>query len=387
MRIIDIRETAVPVRSSMRNAMFDFSEMTTSVVAVRTDRMVDGRPVTGFAFNATARYACGEPMRARFIPRLMAADPDSLLDIDGIIDPERCVPVMAQREKPGGDAERSIPIGTIETALWDAAAKARRLPLHALLTQRYGHGSPSGHVFCYVGGGWYRPGQTLDDLRDEMRRHRDAGYSMLKMKIGGASIDEDRRRIEAVLEVAGGGHNLAVDANCSLGADRAFAYADMLAPFGLRWFEEPAQPLDFALYSDLAAHYPHPIGTGEALYSRQDVANLIRFGGLRPGRDILQMDPPHIYGIASFAGIVAMAEAAGFARSQVYPHGGNLMSLACVAGLGLGGCESYPGVFGPFAGYMDDARVEDGRMHLPDLPGIGFEGQGALYRIMADLAS
>jgi L-alanine-DL-glutamate epimerase-like enolase superfamily enzyme len=192
MRIIDIRETAVPVRSSMRNAMFDFSEMTTSVVAVRTDRMVDGRPVTGFAFNATARYACGEPMRARFIPRLMAADPDSLLDIDGIIDPERCVPVMAQR-----DAERSIPIGTIETALWDAAAKARRLPLHALLTQRYGHGSPSGHVFCYVGGGWYRPGQTLDDLRDEMRRHRDAGYSMLKMKIGGASIDEDRRRIEA----------------------------------------------------------------------------------------------------------------------------------------------------------------------------------------------
>ena len=387
MRITDIREIAVPVRSAMRNAVFDFSEMTTSVVAVLTDRVVDGRPVTGFAFNATARYACGEPMRKRFIPRLLAADPDSLLDEDGIIDPESCVPVMAQREKPGGDAERSIPIGTIETALWDAAAKARGVPLHALLARRYGPGTPSGRVFCYVGGGWYRPEQTLDDLRDEMRRHRDSGYTMLKMKAGGAPIEEDRRRIEAVLDVAGAGRNLAVDANCALGADRAFAYADMLAPYGLRWFEEPAHPLDFALYADIAAHYPHPIGTGEALYSRQDVANLIRFGGLRPGRDILQMDPPHIYGVASFAGIVAMAEAAGFARSQVFPHGGNLMSLACVAGLGLGGCEAYPGVFGPFAGYMDDTRVEDGWMRLPELPGIGFEGQGALYRIMADLAA
>jgi L-alanine-DL-glutamate epimerase-like enolase superfamily enzyme len=387
MRITDIRETAVPVRSSMRNAVFDFSEMTTSVVAVRTDRVVDGHPVTGFAFNATARYACGEPMRTRFIPRLLSADPDSLLDADGIIDPERCVPVMTQREKPGGDAERSIPIGTIETALWDAAAKARGLPLHVLLAQRYGPGTPSTRVFCYVGGGWYRPGQTLDDLRDEMRRHRDAGYTMLKMKIGGAPIEEDRRRLEAVLEVAGEGRNLAVDANCALGRERAFAYADMLAPYGLRWFEEPAHPLDFKLYSEIAARYPNPIGTGEALYSRQDVENLIRFGGLRPGRDILQMDPPHIYGIASFAGIVAMAEAAGFARSQVFPHGGNLMSLACVAGLGLGGCESYPGVFGPFAGYTDDTRVEDGWMRLPDRPGIGFEGQGALYRIMADLAA
>ncbi|MEY3766892.1 MAG: hypothetical protein RLZ03_1852, partial [Pseudomonadota bacterium] len=80
MKILDIREVSVPLRSSMRNAVFDFSEMTTSVVAVITDRQRDGQPVVGFAFNSTGRYACGAVMRARMIPRLLTADPDSLLD-------------------------------------------------------------------------------------------------------------------------------------------------------------------------------------------------------------------------------------------------------------------------------------------------------------------
>ena len=80
MRIVDIRECAVPVKSDMRNSSFDFSEMTTSVVAVVTDVARDGRPVVGFAFNSTGRYACGAAMRARFIPRILGADPRSLLD-------------------------------------------------------------------------------------------------------------------------------------------------------------------------------------------------------------------------------------------------------------------------------------------------------------------
>jgi D(-)-tartrate dehydratase len=66
MRIIDIRETAVPLKSDLRNSSFDFSEMTTSIVAVVTDVRRDGRPVTGFAFNSTGRYACGAQMRERF---------------------------------------------------------------------------------------------------------------------------------------------------------------------------------------------------------------------------------------------------------------------------------------------------------------------------------
>jgi L-alanine-DL-glutamate epimerase-like enolase superfamily enzyme len=386
MRITDIREAAIPVRSSMRNAVFDFSEMTTSVVAVVTDRVVEGKPVVGYAFNGTGRYACGATMRARFIPRLLGEAPEALLDGEGHVDPERCLAVMGRREKPGGDGERAWAIGTIETAIWDAVAKARREPLWATLARRYGPGAPDGRVRCYVGGGWYKPGQTVADLQDEMRRHRDAGYVMLKTKVGGLPLEEDRKRIEGVLEIVGGGANLAVDANGAFDRDRALAYGAMLAPYGLRWFEEPVHPLDLALYAEVCGAYAPAIGTGENLYSLQEVANMIRFGGLRPDRDVLQVDPPQAYGLATFARIVAMAEKAGFARGQIWPHGGNQMSLAVVGGLGLGGCESYPGVFGAFAGYADDARVEDGWLRLPDRPGIGFEGQSELYGLMRDIA-
>src|SRR3954451_15530972 len=103
MRIVDIRETAIPLKSSLANSSFDFSEMTTSVVAVITDVVRDGKPVAGFAFNSTGRYACGAQMRARFIPRILAANPESLLDATGEnIDPAKVLAVMLQREKSGG---------------------------------------------------------------------------------------------------------------------------------------------------------------------------------------------------------------------------------------------------------------------------------------------
>jgi L-alanine-DL-glutamate epimerase-like enolase superfamily enzyme len=155
----------------------------------------------------------------------------------------------------------------------------------------------------------------------------------------------------------------------------------------LRWFEEPTDPLDFALLADVAAIYDAPIGTGENLFSTQDVQNLVRFGGLRADRDILQIDVPQSYGIAQFSRTLDMLKANGWRRDAVFPHGGNQMTLAIVGGFGLGGCEAYPGVFGIFAGFADDARVENGRLRLPDRPGIGFEAQNALYAVMRELVT
>src|ERR1700712_821580 len=194
MRIRDIRETAIPLRSSLANSGFDFSEMTTSVVAVMTDVVREGRPVAGFAFNSTGRYACGAQMRARFIPRILAAAPETLLDDGGNLDPEKVLAVMMRREKAGAHSERSIAIGTIEVAIWDAVAKIAGKPLHVLLAERFNGGRIADKMFCYVGGGWYWPGQTIKDLQDEMRRHLDAGYTMVKMKVGGLPLNEDLRR-------------------------------------------------------------------------------------------------------------------------------------------------------------------------------------------------
>jgi D(-)-tartrate dehydratase len=386
MRIVDIRETAIPLKSQLSNSSFDFSEMTTSVVAVITDVVRGGKPVCGFAFNSTGRYACGAQMRARFIPRLLAAPPESLQDASGLIDPAKALAVMLKREKAGGHSERSIAIGTIEVAIWDALAKVQDKPLHALLAERFNGGRIAEGVFCYVGGGWYWPRQTIRDLQDEMRRHQAAGYTMLKMKVGGLPLDDDLRRIEAVLKVVGSGERLAIDANCKFGRDEALRYARALAPYKLRWFEEPCDPLDYTLFAELASEYEPPLATGENLYSAQDVENLVRFAGWRSDRDVIQIDPPQAYGITQYARTLAMLEARGWPRSALFPHGGNQMSLALAAGFGLGGAESYPGVFGDFGGFADDARIADGYISLSDRPGIGFEGQARLYRIMRDLA-
>jgi D(-)-tartrate dehydratase len=320
MRIVDIRETSVPLQSDLANSSFDFTEMTTSIVAVVTDVVRGGRPVAGFAFNSTGRYACGAQMRERFIPRILRADPASLLDERGDnIDPARVVAAMARREKIGGDAERSIGIGTIEVAVWDAVAKIADVPLHRMLADRYSGGRMSDKVFCYVGGGWYRPGQTTADLQDEMRRHLDSGYTMVKMKVSGLSLAEDCRRIEAVLEVLGREARLAVDANGKFDRAEALAYAKALRPFGLKWFEEPCHPLDYALYAEIAAAYDAPLAAGENLYSTQDVLNLVRFGGLRAGRDFIQVDPPQAYGIAQYAKTVAMLGGQGLEPLRFSP--------------------------------------------------------------------
>ncbi|MGA8950363.1 MAG: enolase C-terminal domain-like protein [Xanthobacteraceae bacterium] len=389
MRIVDIRETAIPLNSTLANSGFNFSEMTTSLVAVITDVKRGGKPVTGFAFNSTGRYACGAQMRARFIPRVLNADPQMLLDEAGDnFAPEKILAAMMQNEKSGGHSERSIGIGTIEVAVWDAVAKIAGKPLHVVLAERYNGGKIADKVFCYVGAGWYAPGKTTQDLVDEMRRHLDAGYTMLKMKVGGLPLADDLARVAAVKAILPQGGTLAVDANSKFFRGDALAYARGLRAFDLRWFEEPCDPLDYALLAEIAANYDAPLSTGENLYSTQDVENLVRFGGLKPARrDVIQVDPPQAYGIVQYARTLDMLARHQWPRALLFPHGGNQMSLAITAGFGLGGAESYPGVFGDFGGFADDAKLEAGYLKLSDRPGIGFEGQARLYRIMLELAA
>jgi L-alanine-DL-glutamate epimerase-like enolase superfamily enzyme len=214
------------------------------------------------------------------------------------------------------------------------------------------------------------------------------GYTTVKMKIGGAPLDEDLRRIEAVLEVVGGdGSRLAVDANGRFDLETALAYANALAPYGLRWYEEAGDPLDYELQARLGEVYPNTLATGENLFSVQDARNLIRYGGMRPDRDVLQFDCALSYGLVEYLRILEMLEEQGWSRRTVVPHGGHQISLNMAAGLGLGGNESYPGIFQPFGGFADTIPVEDGYVALPDVPGIGFELKAPLYAVMRELAA
>jgi L-alanine-DL-glutamate epimerase-like enolase superfamily enzyme len=386
-RIVDIREVTKPIASSIRNAYIDFSKMTTSLVAVVTNVVRDGQPVVGYGFNSNGRYGQGGLIRERFAPRLLEADPASLLDAAGEnLDPERAWAAMMANEKPGGHGERSVAVGTLDMAIWDATAKIAGQPLFRLLADRHGVQADP-RVFVYAAGGYYYPGKDLAALRAEMRSYVDRGYTVVKMKIGGASLDEDRRRIDAVLHEIGSDARLAVDANGRFDLAAAIAYARMLREYPLFWYEEPGDPLDFQLQAALAEFYPGAMATGENLFSHQDARNLIRYGGLRPDRDWLQFDCALSYGLVEYQRTLDVLRQHGWSPRRCIPHGGHQMSLNIAAGLGLGGNESYPDLFQPYGGFPDNVHVIGGYIHMPDLPGIGFEGKSDLYREMRTLAA
>ncbi|MBD3923489.1 mandelate racemase [Nocardioides cavernae] len=386
MRIVSAHEGVIPISSSMSNAFIDFSTMDCSVLALVSDVLVDGEPVVGYGFNSNGRYSAGEILRRRILPRLLEADPESLLDETGGLSPSAAWDVMMRNEKPGGHGERSVAVGVVDMALHDLAAKVAGVPLHRWIAEHYGDGGSDESVFVYAAGGYYAPGKTLGDLRDEMRRFLDAGYEVVKMKIGGADLAEDLRRIEAVIEVLGGdGSRLAVDVNGRFDLDTALAYGRAIDPYGLFWYEEVGDPLDYRLNATLAEHYRGPIATGENLFSLQDARNLVRYGGLRPDRDWIQVDPALSYGLVEYRRIQDMLTQHGWSSRRCIPHGGHQFSLHIAAALRLGGNESYPGEFQPTGGFADDAVVEGGRVRLDDRPGIGFEGKAAFHRVLRDL--
>jgi D(-)-tartrate dehydratase len=359
VRIVDVREITRPIGSPIRNAYIDFSQMTSSLVALVTDAERDGRRVVGYGFNSNGRYGQGGLIRERFGPRLRNADPAALLDESGgNLDPERVFSALMANEKPGGHGDRSVAVGTIDMAVWDAVAKIAGKPLFRMLAER-DRREAEPRVFVYAAGGYYHPGKDLVALRAEMRSYVDRGYTVVKMKIGGAPLAD---------------------------TETAIAYAKALREYPLFWFEEPGDPLDFRLQAILAEFYPGAMSTGENLFSHQDARNLIRYGGMRPDRDWLQFDCALSYGLCEYQRTLAVVERAGWSRRRLIPHGGHQMSLNIAAGLGLGGNENYPDLFQPYGGFPDAVRVENGFVTMPELPGIGFEGKSTLYRVMRQLA-
>jgi L-alanine-DL-glutamate epimerase-like enolase superfamily enzyme len=392
MRIVSVRQAVAPISSAIANAYIDFSQMTASIVAV-TVEAPGGRRVTGYGFNSNGRYAQPGLLAERFIPRLTEATEAQITAADGGLDPAGAWAAMMRNEKPGGHGERSVAVGVLDMALWDAAAKLRGVPLWRLLADDFNGGQADDAAWVYAAGGYYYPGKGVDQLVEEMKRYLDMGYTTVKMKIGGApgtglkeALAEDLSRIEAVLTLLGGdGSKLCVDVNGRFGLHAALTYAAALQPFRLRWYEEPLDPLDYATHATLAEHYGPPIATGENLFSMPDARNLIRHGGLRPDRDILQFDPALSYGLVEYLRTLRMLAEHGWSARRCVPHGGHQFALNIAVGLGLGGNESYPEVFAPFGGFADDVPVQDSRVRMPEIPGIGFEAKNALFAVLKTL--
>lgn len=388
MRIAAIVERAVALEGGRRggpaNAVVNFSGHTVSLVAVITDVIRGGRPVAGVAFNSIGRFAQSGILRDRMIPRVLAASPDALLDASGFLDPAAVVACALADEKPGGHGDRAAAAGALELACWDLNAKLRDEPACVTIARHAGR-DPAPAVPVYAAGGYYYAEGGVERLRREMRGYLDLGYDAVKMKIGGAALGEDLTRIEAVIDAVGDAGRAAVDANGRFDRAQATRWADALAPYGLRWYEEPGDPLDYALHRAVTDRYGGAVATGENLFSVPDVTNLVRYGGMRPNRDVFQMDPGLSYGLGEYLRMLDVLEAHGFDRRFAFPHGGHLINLHVAAGLGLGGCEAYPGVFAPFGGYSDACVVSGGRIATTDAAGFGLEQKADLAELIAEL--
>ncbi|WP_151526493.1 enolase C-terminal domain-like protein [Serinicoccus kebangsaanensis] len=388
MRIIDIRHVTEPIKADMANAFINFSSMDVSVLAIVTDEVRDGKPVVGYGFNSNGRYAQPGILDHRIIPRVLGSDPETLVDpATGHLDPARIWSASMRDEKPGGHGDRAVAVGILDMAAWDLAAKLAGVSVQRLIAERSpaGLGAPSEKVWVYAAGGYYYPDRGIEALQQEMLGYLDLGYRTVKMKIGGAPLEEDLRRIEAVLQVLPDGCTLAVDANGRFDTGTAVRYAEALRDLPLHWYEEPVDPLDYAGHQSVAEAYPGVLATGENLLSRQEAVNLARFGGLRPEQDVLQMDSALSYGFTEYQHTLAELGELGWAPQAFVPHGGHQFNLAIASGCGLRGSESYPGIFEPFGGFADGDRVVDGYITLPDAPGIGLELKASLAPVLARL--
>jgi D(-)-tartrate dehydratase len=371
MRVVDIRERPVAI-SRYSDPSIATGGLTTSVVAITTDAVRNGKRVTGYGFSSIGRFAQSGLIRERFAPRLLAA---------GDVDPFEAWKVMMTGEKPGGHGDRAVAVGTLDMALWDAAAKIAGVPLHVHLAAVLDGKTPNGkRVRVYAGGGYRYPYNDIALLQSEIRSFLDAGYTHVKIKIGGAPVDDDRKRIEAVLELLPA-DRVAVDAMNAYDGEQSVAAARALSPYGLWWFEDVCDPLDFETQSAVAQAYSHPIAAGEALFSVAEAKLLDGYGGLRRDRDILLFDPAHCYGLAGYLQIVRLLEQRGWPRSAFWPHGGHLFTLHVAAALDLGGAEVNPRSFAPFGGLSDGVSPEEGYASPPEAPGIGFETKRDLLNL------
>jgi D(-)-tartrate dehydratase len=384
MRIVAARTRKLRLGAAARNSSISFEDMTASALVLCTDTLKNGRPLFGLAFDSIGRYDHDGLLRDRFLPRLLAADPLDYADPDGGIDPSRAWAILMKNEKPGGHGERCGAVGLIDAALWDLAAKRTAVPLWRHLSNLENLGAPPA-AQVYASGGHYRAHNDIACLCDEVRDAMAHGHRRFKIKIGGCEIGSDLRRIEAVLRILEPQMHLAVDGNGGFDLNTALSYVRALASYPVMWLEEPVNPLDYESHRIITEQSNMALAVGENLFSSDDAQNLLRYGALRPDRDMLQFDISLSYGMVEYRRILAQLAEHGWRRSQCAPHAGHLLALNAVAGFGLGLAEvamDMSSLFGKLTGHIE---IADGTAQLPEALGTGFEAMPVYEEIFGEL--
>jgi D(-)-tartrate dehydratase len=386
MRIVAVKAQTVRLGAAARSASISFDDMTATALAIHTDARSGGKALTGLAFDSIGRYDHSGLLNDRFIPRLLAAEPQDYAGEDGGIDPFRVWAVLMKNEKPGGHGERCGAVGLVDAALWDLAAKRAEVPLWTGLSElEPGNDNGRTTVDVYASGGHYRPHHDIESLCDDVRRAIAQGHRRFKIKIGGTALSADLKRIEAVLKILDPTMSLAVDCNNGFDLDTALGYVQALAAYPLMWLEEPVNPLDYESHRIIAERSDIALAVGENLFSADDVRNLLRYGGLRRDRDMLQVDISLSYGIVEYRRILDELAERGWSRGRCAPHAGHLLALHAVAGFGLGLAELAMDTTTLFGKLTSHVALCEGKATLPEAPGAGFEASPAYSEIFGGL--
>ena len=211
----------------IRNGMYTYSDAGLNVVKIQTDEGITG---IGLGGGMTDDGKVFQAIGAQFEQVVVGQDP---------LNNEKIWDDLWQPKLIGRRGLTTRVISAIDNALWDVKGKAANMPVYKLL------GGYSDSVPVYIAGGYYEEGKGLEDLAQEMEESVSMGAKAVKMKIGGAPINEDVERVRVVREAIGPDIDLMVDANAAYRYYDAIKIAKKMEPYDVFWFEEPVNPDDY----------------------------------------------------------------------------------------------------------------------------------------------
>lgn len=258
-------------------------------------------------------------------------------------------------------------IAAVDVALWDALGKALKQPVYKLL------GACRDSVPVIAIGGYLRKGSSLSSLEEEVAHYREAQISGMKLKVGRLSVDEDIARARLARKAGGDGFHLCVDANQAWTVDEAMAFARGAKELNLAWMEEPVAWYDQIEGNAKVRSVGIPVNVGQGEISRHGCRDLV----IRGAVDILNVDVTIAAGVTEWLRIAGMASCFGVRMAH---HEEPQVALHLLASIPHGICvEIFPNYQRDpmwFDLPVEQPKIRDGCMHLPDAPGFGIPLRG-----------
>nr|MBA2303404.1 mandelate racemase/muconate lactonizing enzyme family protein [Acidobacteriota bacterium] len=353
---VESRTISVPLRKPLAFSTRSVERREYTMVRIRTTEGVDG---TGYCYCGNrGGHLVTQFVRDFFAAHLVGAEPTAVETLWTAM--YRDAVLLGRR----GAAVRAM--SAIDLALWDVIGKSTGLPLHRLLG-----GPKSDRVPCYASGGYYwKDADPAEYVFNECRQYVEAGFTAVKIKVGGLPIRQDVERARAARQAIGPEVALMMDANNAWpDAATAIPAIEALAEVQPFWIEEPLLPDDVKGHATIRRKTRVPVATGEIEATRWGFAPLLEQGAV----DMLQPDATVLGGITEFRKVAALAAAYDV---PLYPHWMHHLNVSIVAALpNAVMVEYFPdrSVLNLGDVLQEEITATGGTLPVPQQPGLGFE--------------